>query len=35
MILLDKEYLPDGTDYSEVYERFIEIDNILNIRKDK
>lgn len=34
MILLDKEYLPDGTDYTEVYERFIEIDNILNVRKE-
>ena len=34
-ILLDKEYLPDGADYTEVYERFIEIDNILNVRKEK
>ena len=34
-ILLDKEYLPDGTDYTEVYERFIEIDNVLNVRKGK
>ncbi len=28
----DKEYTPTGTDYSEAYEKFVNYDNILNIR---
>jgi xylulokinase len=34
-IKTDKIYTPNGIDYSEVYEKFIEYDSILNIRKEK
>ena len=35
LILTDKVYEPDGTDYSEVYNNFIKYDNILNVREDE
>ncbi len=33
-IKTDKVYSPSGVDYSDVYERFLYYDNILNVRKD-
>ena len=32
-IATDKKYVPSGKDYTDVYERFIKYDNILNVRK--
>lgn len=34
-IKTDKIYTPTGTDYSAVYEKYIEYDSILNIRREK
>lgn len=33
LIDTDKEYIPSGNDYSDVYNNFIKYDNVLNIRK--
>lgn len=33
LIETDKEYMPSGNDYSEVYKNFTEYDNLLNVRK--
>ena len=33
-IQTDKEYIPDGTDYSDVYKNYIKYDNILNVREE-
>ncbi len=32
-IATDKKYIPSGADYTDVYERFMKYDNILNVRK--
>jgi xylulokinase len=34
-IQTDKEYVPDGTDYTKVYESFVKYDNILNVREEE
>ena len=34
-IQTDKIYTPTGADYSAVYEKYIEYDSILNIRREK
>jgi xylulokinase len=34
LIATDKEYVPSGADYSEVYRNFQTYDAILNVRKD-
>ena len=33
MIETDKVYTPSGADYTEVYNKFVKYDNILNIRE--
>lgn len=33
MITTDKEYVPSGKDYSKVYNNFVTVDNLLNVRK--
>jgi xylulokinase len=34
MILTDKEYVPEGADYTDVYRRFTKYDNLLNVKEE-